>query len=43
MERTDSTVKKKKVKKTTGSRPKTCIVHIVGSAKEDTLSSFTEQ
>ena len=43
MEVADSPGKKKKVKKTTASRPKKCIIDIVGSAKDDTLSAFTEQ
>ena len=43
MEVADSPGKKKKVKITTGSRPKKCIIHIVGSSKDDTLSDFTEQ
>ena len=34
---------KKKLIKTTGSRPKKCIIQIVGSAKNDTLSAFMEQ
>ena len=43
MEVAGSPGKKKKVKKMTGSRPKKCIIHIVRSAKDDTLSTFTEQ
>ena len=43
MEVADSPGKKKKVKKITGSRPKKCIIHIVGSAKDCTLSAFMEQ
>ena len=43
MEVADNPGKKKKVKKTTGSRPKKCIIPIIGSAKDDTLSAFTEQ
>ena len=43
MEVADSPGKKMKVKKTMVSRPKKCIIHTVGSAKDDTLSAFTEQ
>ena len=40
MEVADNPVKKTKMKKTTCSRPKKCINHIVGSAKGETLSAF---
>ena len=42
MNAADSSVKMKKVKKETGFRLRKCIIHTVGSAKDDTLSAFTE-
>ena len=39
----DSPVKMNKVKKNpTGFRPRECIIHTAGGAKNDTFSAFTE-